>query len=88
MSYHQDNPYWQLSNEKVVSVWIALTNSDQERGALEVVPKSHKTGIIKNIDVKNARDAYLKGKKTTTEKDLLSFNQNLEEFIKKPGKIC
>tara|TARA_A100001011_G_C14141751_1_gene769993 strand:+ start:158 stop:994 length:837 start_codon:yes stop_codon:yes gene_type:complete len=88
VSYHQDNPYWQLSNEKVVSVWIALTKSDKERGALEVVPKSHKTGVIKKIDVENARDAYLKGKKTTTEKDLLSFNQNLEEFIKKnPAKF-
>ncbi len=88
VSYHQDNPYWQLSNEKVVTVWIALTYSSKESGALEVVPKSHNIGIIKKLDVNNAREAYLKGEKTTKNADLLSFNQNLNEFIKEnPPKV-
>ena len=50
VSYHQDNPYWQLSTENVVTVWIALTNSDEKSGALEVVPKSH--GIVNKKLVK------------------------------------
>ena len=33
VSYHQDNPYWQLTSEKVVTAWIALTNSDENSGA-------------------------------------------------------
>ena len=82
VSYHQDNPYWQLTTEKVVTAWIALTNSDEESGALEIVPKSSNLGIIKKLDVENARESYLKGKKTTKSNDMLSYNQNLEAFIK------
>lgn len=88
VSYHQDNPYWQLSTENVVTVWIALTNSSAKSGALEVVPKSHNFGILKKIDVDNAREAYLKGLKTTEKSDLLSFNQKLDEYIKEnPPKV-
>ena len=83
VSYHQDNAYWQLTTEKVVTAWIALTNSDEESGALEIVPKSSNLGIIKKIDVENARESYLKGEKTTKLNDMLSFNQNLQTFIKK-----
>ena len=83
VSYHQDNPYWQLSTTNVVTVWIALTNSDKKSGALELVPNSHNFGIINTLDVQNPRKAYLNGEKTTSEKDLLSYKQNLDEFLKK-----
>ena len=32
----QDNPYWQLSTDKVLTVWIALTESNELSGALKV----------------------------------------------------
>ena len=83
VSFHQDNPYWQLTSNNVVSAWIALTKSNKQSGALSVVPGSHKNGLIKNIDVKNARYSYLNGEKTTPEKDLLSYSQNLDEYIQK-----
>ena len=81
VSYHQDNPYWQLTTNKVVTAWIALTKSDKSRGALEVVPKSYKLGLINNLDVDNPRQSYLKGEKTTPESDLLSYSQNLDNYI-------
>ena len=81
ISFHQDNPYWQLSNDKVVTVWIALTRSDESNGALQLVPKSHKIGIINNLDVENSRESYLQSIKTTSKNDLLSFNQNLDKFM-------
>lgn len=81
VSYHQDNPYWQLTTNKVVTAWIALTKSDKNSGALEVVPKSYKLGLIKKLDVENPRKSYLNGEKTTPEEDLLSYNQNLDQFI-------
>ena len=83
VSFHQDNPYWQLTTTNVVTAWIALTNSDQFSGALQAVPKTHCMGLIKKLDVKNARESYLKGEKTTPNNDLLSYSQNLEDFIKK-----
>lgn len=82
VSYHQDNPYWQLTTDKVITAWVALTESTQEAGALEVVPKTHKMGIINKLDVENPRESYLKGERTTTSDDLLSYNQNLDNFIK------
>ena len=82
VSFHQDNPYWQLTTTKVVSAWIALTDSNVESGALQIVPGSHKIGLIKKLDVENPRQSYLKGEKTTNKSDLLSFNQNLDEYIK------
>ncbi len=83
VSYHQDNPYWQLTSEKVVTAWIAMTISDKNSGALEIVPKSSNLGVINDLDVKDARKSYLKGQKTTKPNDMLSYNQNLESFIKK-----
>ena len=83
VSFHQDNPYWQLTTTKVVTAWIALTDSNVNSGALQIVPGSHKIGLIKKLDVKNARQSYLKGEKTTDQKDLLSFNQNLDDYINK-----
>ena len=82
VSYHQDNPYWELSDEKVLTAWIALTKSDKNSGALEVFPKSHLRGIINKLDVRNARKSYLKGMKTTKSNDMLSFNHKLNNFIK------
>ena len=71
-----------MTTDKVITVWIALTNSDKNSGALEVVPKSSKLGIIKKLDVPNARDAYVKGLKTTNENDMLSYRQDLKEFLR------
>ena len=83
VSYHQDKPYWQLSSNNVVTAWIALTKSNKKSGALEIVPGSHKKGLIKKLDVENARKSYLKNEKTTHAQDLLSFNQNLKKYISK-----
>ena len=74
VSYHQDNPYWQLTNEKVVTAWIALTNSNHESGALEIVPKSSNLGIINDLDVKDARASYLKGENDRIKKYLIDIS--------------
>ena len=87
VSYHQDNPYWQLTTDKVITAWIALTNSDENSGALEIVPGSAKLGLIKKLDVDNARKSYLRGEKTTKSIDLLSYNQNLDDYIKKNSPV-
>lgn len=87
VSYHQDSPYWQLSTKKVVTVWLALTESKEVSGALKVYPESFKMGIINNLDVKNADNSYQKGVKTTTENDMLSYKQNLKTFLEKNNPV-
>ncbi|WJH32805.1 phytanoyl-CoA dioxygenase family protein [Paenibacillus sp. CC-CFT747] len=46
--WHQDAYYWPLSPHNTVTVWIALWDVDEENGAMQVIPKSHKAGIIKH----------------------------------------
>jgi len=41
-SWHQDIRYWNFSNDKLVSVWLALESENQENGVLEFIPGSHK----------------------------------------------
>ena len=41
VSWHQDGFYWKLDEPRLVSAWIALTDSATDNGCLRVVPKSH-----------------------------------------------
>lgn len=41
VSWHQDSHYWGLSEPRLVSAWIALTNSTIDNGCLCVVPGTH-----------------------------------------------
>ena len=56
VSFHQDI-YWQLSTNKVVTVWLALTES-KEISVAKSLPESYKLGLINNLDVENADDSY------------------------------
>tara|TARA_B100000029_G_C17550298_1_gene949855 strand:- start:769 stop:1605 length:837 start_codon:yes stop_codon:yes gene_type:complete len=83
VSFHQDNPYWQLTSNEIVTAWIALTESNCMSGAMEAIPGSYKMGLIKTLDVENPRDAYQQGIKTTPDHDLLSYKNNLDEYVQK-----
>src|SRR5262245_38709822 len=41
VSWHQDSYYWGLSEPRLVSAWIALTESTIENGCLRIVPGTH-----------------------------------------------
>ncbi len=41
LSWHQDSHYWRLSEPRLVSAWIALTESTVENGCLRVLPGTH-----------------------------------------------
>ena len=82
VSFHQDNPYWQLSSKEVVTAWVSFTESNKISGGMQIVPQSHKFGLISDLDISNPREAYLEGKKTTSKNDLLSYKHELEDFVK------
>ncbi len=46
VSFHQDASYWPLSPARTVTVWLAVDASDEENGAMEVIPGSHRHGAI------------------------------------------
>lgn len=41
ISWHQDSHYWGLSEPRLVSAWIALTDSTINNGCLRVLPGTH-----------------------------------------------
>jgi len=53
VSFHQGNPCWQLTTTNVVTAWVALTESNDESDALQLVPNSHNFGLIKKLNVTN-----------------------------------
>jgi len=46
VSFHQDASYWDLTPAKTVTVWLALDDTDEENGAMQFLPGSHKAGHI------------------------------------------
>ena len=43
---HQDNFYWNISNSKGITIWIALNDSSKKNGALFYYKKSQKLGLL------------------------------------------
>ena len=41
VSWHQDASYWPISPSKVVSAWLAIDDSNESNGAMQVIPGSH-----------------------------------------------
>ncbi|MDA0337794.1 MAG: phytanoyl-CoA dioxygenase family protein [bacterium] len=48
VGWHQDAFYWPLTPHNSVTVWIACTGSNQSNGAMEVIPGTHATGLIRH----------------------------------------
>lgn len=46
VAWHQDASYWPLTPSKVVTVWLAIDDVDEDNGPMTVIPGSHLHGII------------------------------------------
>ena len=50
--WHQDAHYWPLYPHNPVTVWIAFAETNEENGAMRIIPGTHKAGLIKHIDAR------------------------------------
>ncbi len=50
VSWHQDSNYWELSQPRLVSAWVALSDSTVENGCLRVQPGTHLT-LLEHLEV-------------------------------------
>jgi ectoine hydroxylase-related dioxygenase (phytanoyl-CoA dioxygenase family) len=46
--WHQDNGYWALEPQSAVSMWLAFDDADETNGCMQVVPGSHKEGLLEH----------------------------------------
>ena len=50
--WHQDNSYWRCQPADLVSIWIALDDTDEENGCMNVIPGSHVSGALEHSRAK------------------------------------
>lgn len=72
VAWHQDARYWGLEGD-VVSVWMAVDDADDENACMQVIPGTHRNGILKHV---------IESKKG----NLLSSNQAIVEELYDPSK--
>jgi len=86
--WHQDGSYWPLKPMEVISVWLAVDESNKENGCMRVVPGSHKQGLkSKGMNAEqfkqHVQNAH-KGKSTFFEVD---ENTEIVDVELHPGDI-
>lgn len=69
VSWHQDSTYWGLSSPDVVTAWIALSRSDEESGAMSVVPGTHKLDQVPHRDTFDERNLLTRGQEVAVDVD-------------------
>jgi hypothetical protein len=67
VSWHQDATYFGLHPPKVVTAWIALSESISENGCLRVIPESHKNPILPHQDTFGPQNALSRGQEIAVE---------------------
>ena len=78
--WHQDSPYWNLSTDEVVSVWVAMGDVSTANGAMEVVPGSHANGRMGSINADgNIYEAYEAGQRKTDDDCMFPFAHLTDE---------
>jgi ectoine hydroxylase-related dioxygenase (phytanoyl-CoA dioxygenase family) len=48
VGWHQDTYYWPLEPKISATVWVAFEDVDEENGAMQVIPGSHKAGLLRH----------------------------------------
>lgn len=69
VSWHQDSTYWGLSSPDVVTAWVALSRSDEESGAMSVVPGTHKLDQVAHRDTFDERNLLTRGQEIAVDVD-------------------
>ncbi|MCJ8014736.1 phytanoyl-CoA dioxygenase family protein [Paenibacillus sp. KQZ6P-2] len=76
MGWHQDYTYWQCCKEpSLITEWVAFTDVDLSNGCMQMVPRSHKWGLL------NVSDFFEQN--TEKQKEMMDIPEN-ESFSPVP----
>jgi hypothetical protein len=67
ISWHQDGTYWGLDSTRVLTAWIALTDSQVANGCMRVVPGSHRRSILPHRDTYAPDNRLSRGQEIAVE---------------------
>ncbi len=65
VSWHQDNRYWGLSSDKVITAWLALSPARIENGCMRVMPGTHKGDVLHHEDRYHDDNMLTRGQEIT-----------------------
>ncbi|HEY4288144.1 MAG TPA: phytanoyl-CoA dioxygenase family protein [Puia sp.] len=57
--WHQDQYYWPLSTNNIITMWMPLIDITEEMGMLTFASGSHKEGAVKNIAISDESEVEL-----------------------------
>lgn len=69
VSWHQDSTYWGLSKPDVVTAWIALSDSNEGNGAMQVMPGTHLLDQIPHKDTFSRHNLLTRGQEVAVAVD-------------------
>lgn len=82
VAWHQDSFYWPLTPPDSCTVWLAFSDSEEENGAMRVIPKSHRGGIIQHTSDADANSVL------TLKCDTAEYTDDTAVFMNlKAGQI-
>ena len=86
--WHQDSPYWNLSTDDVVSIWLAFDDVNAENGAMKVVLGSHAQGQIGRADHEGGiYDAYQAGQRMTDPEAMFRFGHLEDDYSERAVSV-
>jgi len=65
VSWHQDNRYWGLSSDKVITAWLALSPAQVENGCMRVMPGTHRGDLLNHEDRYDEDNMLTRGQEIT-----------------------
>ena len=83
VSWHQDSTYWGLSRPDVVTAWVALTESTEANGAMQVIPGSHTLDQLAHRDTFSEHNLLTRGQEIAVAVDAASA----QVLTLKPGEM-
>ena len=61
VSWHQDSAYFGLEPNELVTVWLALTDSEPVNGCLRVIPGTHRGKIYSHVETFDKKNLLARG---------------------------
>jgi non-heme Fe2+,alpha-ketoglutarate-dependent halogenase len=65
VSWHQDTRYWGLSNDKVITAWLALSPASTAAGCMRVMPGTHIGEVLPHADKYHQANMLTRGQEIT-----------------------
>ena len=61
ISWHQDSAHWGLDSNRILSVWVALTDATRDNGCMRMLPGSHHKGEVIHQDTWDPNNILTRG---------------------------